>query len=226
MRRISGALAMTMVLAAAGTTTMAQSPHDAAVAEVTQAIDAMGGEAALLAIASISLDVVGHNFAIEQSERPEGPWLTVYHQGTITRDYAKNRLLSTSSRRFWSSPDWSTPVTTVALADVAGLTDGEHWRPAQASALTARDEAFALAPERLLLTARQAPDLRTLPDETMQHVRQQMLAFTWHGIRMRARPERMDTPADHARARRRRSLVGRRDDAPVGTRSGPSKRTV
>lgn len=166
-------------------TKVAAAPMMPAAQRIDLAISAMGGEARLRSIKSLTLEFVGHQWALEQSERPEGPWLSSYQQGTEIRDLTKGRQWLESQRRDWNSPKWSAAVALVVADGVAARTNGQRWGPAQASDVQAWDEALALAPERLLLTAKAAKDFRSLADATMQRVPQHVLAFTWNGLRLK-----------------------------------------
>lgn len=152
---------------------------------IAQAIAAMGGEARLTSLHSLTLDTIGHAFALEQSERPEGPWLTVYQQTLEVRDLEHQRRWVQTQHRDWSSPQWSKPLAMVTAGGMAARTDGQRWAPATPADLHNSEEMLALAPERLLLTARAASDLHAMPEETQQRVPQQVLAFTWAGKPLR-----------------------------------------
>lgn len=156
-------------------------PRTSAPQLVAAAIEAMGGEERLLGLTSLTLEAVGHGWALEQSERPEGPWLSSYTQRTEIRDYAGNRLWSESQRRDWNFPKWSPPVPLIVSGGVAARSNGPRWFPGQPSDVVAWMETTTLAPERLLLTAKAAADLRALPEATLQRVRQQVVSFTRPG---------------------------------------------
>jgi hypothetical protein len=158
-----------------------------AAAFLAQAIAAMGGEARLASLRTLTLDSVGHGWALEQSERPEGPWLSSYRQQKEVRDLEHQRRWSQAQRRDWSFPAWSPALTLVVADGVAARTNGQRWVPGVPGDVRDMQETFALAPERLLLTARAAGDLRVMPDETQQHVLQHVLAFTRNGQRLRLR---------------------------------------
>jgi glyoxylase-like metal-dependent hydrolase (beta-lactamase superfamily II) len=125
---------------------------------------------------------IGQDFALEQSERPEGPWLTTYVQQTEVRDYEHNRVRLETQRRNWSYPNWSPLQTTVILPDVAAINVGTRWLPTTPRPI---EETMALDPERLLLTVRAAKDLRALPDETQQKIAQHVVGFTYKDQKMR-----------------------------------------
>lgn len=164
---------------------VAQAPAVSAAARIDQAIAAMGGETVLRGIKSLTLESIGHGWALEQSERPEGPWLSSYAQRTEVRDYAKSRQWFEAQRRDWNAPRWSALVATVVADGVVGRTNGERWFSGSPLDLTAWNETLALAPERILLTAKAAADLKVLPDETQQRVRQHVLGFSRTGQRIR-----------------------------------------
>ncbi|HJT17700.1 MAG TPA: hypothetical protein VJ853_09940, partial [Thermoanaerobaculia bacterium] len=58
---------------------------------VHKSLDAVGGEQRLRAIHSIEIKGIGHRFGLEQSERPEGPWLLLYEQIDLSRDFDRQR---------------------------------------------------------------------------------------------------------------------------------------
>jgi hypothetical protein len=77
-------------------------------ATVRAAIDAMGGEAKLRALRTVRIRGIGHQNMLEQSERPEGPWLVSYRQVDELRDHAAGRIAQHLTSRDYNSPDdWS-----------------------------------------------------------------------------------------------------------------------
>jgi hypothetical protein len=62
-----------------------------AAALVARAIDAVGGPDALKSISTLQIDTIGHDYFIDQSERPEGPYVTRYIQSSEKRDVAGGR---------------------------------------------------------------------------------------------------------------------------------------
>jgi len=81
-----------------------KSADDRARALVHTAIDKMGGEGNLRSLQSVQIERIGHSYSIEQSERPEGPWLVNYEQVTELRDYANQRLRRTTQTRSVQPP--------------------------------------------------------------------------------------------------------------------------
>jgi hypothetical protein len=70
------------------------SGSDAAARIVSRAIDAIGGQAALTGIKTLQIDAIGHEYYIEQSERPEGPFIVGYLSTSEKRDveHAQSRI--------------------------------------------------------------------------------------------------------------------------------------
>ncbi|CAN5805189.1 hypothetical protein BH18ACI5_BH18ACI5_28230 [soil metagenome] len=152
-----------------------------AAAAIAAAIESLGGEALLKAVQSIKIDTIGHEWALEQSERPEGPWMTHYSQRTELRDVAGQRLRRQTQMRDWNFGKWTpeTPATQIIAGGVSASTNGQRWRPGSGADLREAAETFALSPERLLLTARDAADLTAGPPKTLQGVANHSVTFTW-----------------------------------------------
>jgi glyoxylase-like metal-dependent hydrolase (beta-lactamase superfamily II) len=149
---------------------------------IAQAIVAMGGEARLTSLHSLALETIGHGFALEQSERPEGPWLTTYTQQSEIRDFDHRRFRLRTERRNWVYPQWSPAVVGISGEEASATQVGARWVPTAPSNF---DQALALDPERLLLTAKAAADLHALPDEVEQKIAQHVVAFEYQGTRLR-----------------------------------------
>lgn len=152
---------------------------------VATAMAALGGEATLRNIKSLRLESIGHGYALEQSERPEGPWLTTYFENTDIRDFEHDRRRLETRRRNWSFPTWSAVSARVVEGGVAAGTNGTRWAPGSPAEISALNATYALSPEKLLFTALAAADLRALPDERQQKVNQHVVAFSWNGQKLR-----------------------------------------
>src|SRR3982750_471209 len=73
-----------------------------------RSLEAMGGQRQLLSLKSLQFEGLGHIFAVEQSERPEGPWLTHYVQTGELRDLINRRIRLTNHLRSGQTAQWST----------------------------------------------------------------------------------------------------------------------
>lgn len=160
------------------------SPNSAR-AVVTRAIDAVGGEAALKSIASLQIETIGHDYFIDQSERPEGPFIVSYRQATELRDVAGGRSRLETQQRDVQFARWTPATATIADADAAAMQRGDRTMPAGRQAFEDGRQRIELAPERVLLVARDAPDLALAPDVKVHGVAQRVVSFGWRGRRAR-----------------------------------------
>lgn len=148
-------------------------------AMVERAIEAMGGAARLAAVRTVRTESIGHSYAIEQSERPEGPFIAMYAQTTERRDHEHGRWRTESQSRWIQVPEWRGGALVVADG-VAARAFGSAVRPGSQADVANAARALALAPERVLLTALAAPDLALAPDVELQGYVQHVVNFT-HG---------------------------------------------
>jgi hypothetical protein len=156
-----------------------KSADDRATALVRSAIEKMGGEGNLRSLQGVQIEKIGHTYSVEQSERPEGPWLVNYDQVIELRDYANQRLRRATQTRSFQAPQWR-PAIVLKVADgAAALQFGERSGPAQAIDLAEAEESLALSAERVLLTALEAKDLRAEADTSLQGSTQHVVAFGW-----------------------------------------------
>ena len=144
---------------------------------IESAIKAMGGMEKLQAIKTLQFKSNGHQFLLEQSERPAGPWLAVYNQTTETRDLETGNIRQEIITRSPVAVD--TTFTTIIADGVSAAKFGDQLRPFSMSQVEEAEESIALAPERVLLTALAANDLRLEKSEMVQDVRHNVVAFTW-----------------------------------------------
>ena len=143
------------------------------------AATAMGGLEKLRALKSLQLEAIGHWNLLEQSERPEGPWLVTYDQVTEWRDYEHNRLRQTSKTRRPDSPEWSSDFNLI-VADSVAMAESEGRKfPFTMAQVQDAEEWLAFSPERVLLTALNASDLHSESDTFIQNVPHRVVAFTW-----------------------------------------------
>lgn len=140
----------------------------------------MGGEPALKAVRSVKVDGMGHLFAVEQSERPEGPYLLTYQQFSEIRDHERSRLWRKQEQRNWSIANWMGP-TLIAADGVVALQFNGRWGPHLPQQLEMAKEDLELSPERLLFTALASRDLRSAPDRTLHGIVNHAVAFTHAG---------------------------------------------
>ncbi len=148
---------------------------------VRDAIQAIGGEERLRAIHVVALKAIGHRNAIEQSERPEGPYATEYVQIDEIRDFDRGRLRDDVDFRgytteWWRSAAWGHRSVIVEGGLAFDVTHPEKLTAASIRNVQAAEESLAFGVERLLTSALSASDLRRDPDA-------QLHGFTHHVVR-------------------------------------------
>ena len=159
---------------------------DSARAVVARAIGALGGEAALKSIAALDIESAGHDYYIDQSERPEGPFILSYVSVSEHRDVSGGRSRIEKQQRNVLSPNWSGAGTaTIVDADAAAVTHGGKYAAAARQAFEDGLERLELAPERLLFTALAAPDLAVAAPAALHGIPQHVVTFTWRGRQAR-----------------------------------------
>jgi hypothetical protein len=161
------------------TTVYGQSQNEAR-RVLDRAIAAQGGFDRLNSIKLVKVTGIGQVNLLEQSERPEGPWAVMYEQFTEWRDYKRiafRRELEQKSPAVGLT-DWTKSTTIVADVIVAAERGGK-FGPAPFSALQEAEEKMAFSPERLLLTASSANDLKLEKDQTLQGTSSKVLAWKW-----------------------------------------------
>src|SRR5579875_2977529 len=152
---------------------------------VRQALDAQGGEQVLRNLKSISWEASGYRNELEQSERPEGPYIIQMNDISEVHDlqYRRYRLQQTASlypvARF---------TTVVVVADHISMRQVPYStpngppmqaaRPGTIQQVQAAEERMALSPERLMLTALDSADLHVVGDTTLHGVPHHAVSFT------------------------------------------------
>jgi len=146
------------------------------------AIDAQGGEAALRAIDNVEIEANGYRNYLEQSERPEGPYIVEFQKITEIHDQKNQRMRHSQKGQVLSlgfSTGWATDGQ-VAMQD-----QGSGPQPGSPALLEQADELLALSPERILLTAAAASDLRCGSSERVGSIRNHVLEFRRKGVPVR-----------------------------------------
>lgn len=148
---------------------------------VKASLAAMGGEEKFRAIKTLSFEAFGHTNMIEQSERPEGPWLVSYEQLKESRDLENFRLkqaIQSQSSQFSTSLPGRTLIVSNEAA--AWFINGK-FVPAAPAQIQDSGERLALSPERVLLTALNSKELYLEREVIMQGVMNHVVSFPWNG---------------------------------------------
>jgi hypothetical protein len=160
------------------------SSEDEARKIVQRAAAAMGGLDKLQALKNIQFQAVGHWNMLEQSERPEGPWLVVYDTVKEWRDLEKQSLRQSTETSDPTGPQMR-KATLIVAGGVAALEFNGQIVPFTMAQVQDVEEWLALGPERILLTTLAAKDLRSERQTTLQGVPHQVVAFSWQGAPVR-----------------------------------------
>lgn len=167
-------LASLVILVAAGTSSAAPPNSTEARRLVETALDQMGGRNRLISIRrSVATGLTVRNL-LEQSVRFEGPWLQNYADFEENCDYDTLDYTARIRLRGAQFTDWYT----AEIAYGFGAT-GARSRPTPFQSPQESAERFAFSPERLLLLAERAKDLRIDGEVRLNKTPHQRLRFTW-----------------------------------------------
>lgn len=142
----------------------------------------MGGEQKVRELKILHFTMMGHRNLLEQSERPEGPYIVEYDEIDEWRDVEhSNWRQEMHSRNALEESHIAVIVSEGAVAQKAGDREG----PGSDELLQTADDTLALGPERVLLNGIGATDLKRLPDLKLQDVPHQVVQFTHAGTSVR-----------------------------------------
>ena len=140
-----------------------------------QAMKAQGGEQTLRSLKSVQWESFGYRNELEESERPEGPYITEFDTLVEIHDFAGNRYRSVTDGVVY--PVFKSSSGSVVDGNVVMRVSGTTKSAGTPQQLEVIREREALSPERLLLTALDASDAHTEPDTVLQSVPQNVVAF-------------------------------------------------
>lgn len=160
-----------------------QQPAKGSAAELLHAaLNAMGGEQKIRDLKAIHLTAVGHRNFLEQSERPEGPYIIEYSRIDEWRDLEHGN---------WKQEAKTQDVleendrTVIVSGGIAVQKFGPKEMAASGEELQDAEDALTLSPERVLIKGLESPDLKRLPDLTLQDVPHHLVEFTQNGMPIR-----------------------------------------
>ena len=161
-------------VAASADPTAGNSVASAGRAAVQAAIARMGGADGLRRLDTLRLEWVGYVNLLEQSERPEGPWIPAIQRTTEIWDASHGRWSETVQATV--AEDEYT-LRTVVDGDAAARRFGERWLPAGPGDADAAREWMSLSPQSVLLAALDATDLKEEPRREFQGVPHRVVAW-------------------------------------------------
>ena len=144
-----------------------------------QALAAQGGEDKLRAIKSVAWEASAYLNGLEQSERPEGPYIVTWQKIQELHDPVRQRLVRDVASHF--PPDDMLQEKQVLADGVLQVSNGQAPRPGSTQQLSIAQWRLGLSPERLLLTAQEATDLHQEKDQLVLGVKHQVLGFSFQG---------------------------------------------
>jgi len=147
------------------------------------ALAAMGGEEKIRGLSSLHFEASAVRNELEESERPEGPFILETHQIEEWRDLTHGSWKNTTKIHGPFQPEFVT--TAIVSGGAASRSFDGHPAPASGEQLQQAEEELSLSPERVLITALNGSDLRRLPDLILQSVPHHEVQFTWHGSPVR-----------------------------------------
>jgi hypothetical protein len=163
----------------------AQAPSGAATAEalLRESLRQMGGEQKLRDLRTVRFQAMGYRNLLEESERPEGPYIVEYDRISEERDLGHERWSRETHARVQIGPELTSRVV-VSDAGADLRFDGNE-APASPDQLQQAEETLELGPEHILFTALAAADLHREADAMLQAVLHHVVAFTWKGAAIR-----------------------------------------
>jgi len=159
-----------LLLAAAALSPRAASPRDL----VQTAVTRMGGTEALRRLDTLRLEWVGYVNLLEQSERPEGPWIPAIARTSEVWDAPRGRWNETQQA---SVADDDYTLRTIVDGEAAARRYGDRWLPAGSADVDAAREWMSLSPQAVLREALAAPDLRAEASREFQGVPHRAVAW-------------------------------------------------
>ena len=161
-----------------------QSQKNVAQSYIERAVEQMGGATRLEAIKTARIEYWGHRFLLEESERPDGPWIAVYEKGTELHDYDHGNFHQEGEQ--WGLGLEEGLKSSLIVADgVAQINMGDRHIPRSMEQVIDAEETVDFSANRLVLAAQSAGDLRALPDIRIHGEPYHVVAFTRGGIPVR-----------------------------------------
>lgn len=147
------------------------------------ALSAMGGENKIRELDTVHFEASVVRNELEQSERPEGPYILENDQVEEWRDLRNNSWKRVAKLHGAMQPEFV--MTSIVSQGAASLSYNGQQAPASGEQLQDSAEVFALSPERALITGLDSKDLHILPNLTLQGVPHNAVEFTWQNSPVR-----------------------------------------
>ena len=148
-----------------------------------EALQAQGGEAKLRGLQSVQWEASGYRNELEESERPEGPYITEFDTLSEMDDLANHRYRQVIEAEVY--PVFRSNTGSVVDRDIAMRLAGDQQSVGTPQQVQLTHERIALSPERVLLTALDASDMHIEADVVLQSIPQNVVAFSLDGAPVR-----------------------------------------
>jgi hypothetical protein len=161
--------------------------REPAVGWLRQSAAALGGEAKLRALTAVEISGISVLHHREQSERPEGPWIPTFTEFTDLRHFASGATRRTSRTRGFveqNSTGWTPEASLLVVDEVAFGGNAGALAPGQMP-WDLGTVPLALGPERIVLSALDAPDVHAEADVPLHGYAHHVVAFTSAGAHVR-----------------------------------------
>lgn len=153
-------------------------------------LHALGGRELLEGIDAIELRANVARNLLEQSIRPEGPWIQDMYQLQLALDFRHERMHGIeqrTSRLGWLAPPERppAPVEYIVANGIAASRSGDKLVPTRQSLVQDMQELLAFNPLQALLTAARAPNACLEGKDVLHGTEQDVVAWTWHNTKVR-----------------------------------------
>jgi hypothetical protein len=170
---------MTCLLVGFAIVAQTQTPSDTrdlARQRIEQAMRVLGGREKLASIRQLTVSTMGHGYLVEQSERPAGPYITVYTRGTRAYDFdsfAESSELSFAGLVYGAREFKGTFKIEKGVGRATPMDSFMSYRR------------LALGPERVLIYAAEAPDIAMGSEALFNGVAHSVVKFKWGSMAVR-----------------------------------------
>lgn len=149
---------------------------------LSEALKALGGESKLRAIETVQLDLTASRQYVEESERPEGPFIQDLQHVTEIHDFKNGRMRREDKVEIPYFPVEPFTTTWVADRDTAISIRGGKPSPGSATLVAEAADRLALSPEHVLLSALDSDKLACDGDTVLGSVPHNVIKFPLQGF--------------------------------------------
>ncbi len=142
---------------------------------LNSSLESMGGNDLLSSLKSLRYTAKGHEYMLEQSERPAGPFMVSYFTVQVEKNLTNPKCLY--SFKYAAN---SRPYQILVDGDRVGAINGKNMFPMYPET----DEQTDLAPEKIIFTAIQS-NPQYIKDTVLQGINHHVIFFSWKQVPIR-----------------------------------------